>query len=227
MTPISDRQFKNSIFENLARVGKALGSPKRLELLDVLAQGPRTVEVLADLTSMTVANASRHLRLLHAARLVDTEKRGLFVTYRLSDGEVTSFLLSLRGFAEHRLAEISRVAQEFMEARGGMESVDRETLRNRVRRRQVTMLDVRPPEEYEAGHIAGAISVPLAQLEQRLNDLPRNREIVAYCRGPYCVLAVRAVETLRRQGFRAVRLEDGVADWQARGLPVAVGDGRR
>ena len=227
MKPTSERQFKNAIFENLARVGKALGSPKRLELLDVLVQGPRTVEVLADQASMTVANASRHLRLLHAARLVDTEKHGLFVTYRLADGEVTSFLLSLRAFAEHRLAEISRVAQEFLEARGGMEPVDRETLRNRVRRGQATVLDVRPLEEYEAGHIAGAISVPLAQLEQRLNDLPRNRAVVAYCRGPYCVLAVRAIEILRRRGFQAVRLEDGVADWQARGLPVAVGDGRR
>ena len=223
MTSISDRQFKNAIFENLARVGKALGSPKRLELLDVLAQGPRTVEVLADQASMTVANTSRHLRLLHAAHLVDTEKHGLFVTYRLADGEVADYLRSLRTFAEHRLAEIERVAQEFLEARGGMEPVDLETLRRRVRQGKATVLDVRPPEEYAAGHIAGAISVPLAQLEQRLNELPRDREIVAYCRGPYCVLSVHAVETLRRRGFRAVRLEDGVADWQAQGFPVAVG----
>lgn len=223
---MNDRQFKNAIFENLARVGKALGSPKRLELLDVLAQGPRTVEVLADQAAMTVANASRHLRLLHAARLVDTEKHGLFVTYRLADGEVADYLRSLRTFAEHRLAEIERVAQEFLEARGALEPEDRDTLRRRVRQGKATVLDVRPPEEYAAGHIAGAISVPLAQLEQRLKDLPRNREIVAYCRGPYCVLAVRAVETLRRRGFRAVRLEDGVTDWQARGFSVAVGDGR-
>lgn len=223
---MNDRQFKNAIFENLARVGKALGSPKRLELLDVLAQGPRTVEVLADQAAMTVANASRHLRLLHAARLVETEKHGLFVTYRLADGEVSDYLRSLRTFAEHRLAEIERVAQEFLEARGAMEPVDRDTLRRRVRQGKATVLDVRPPEEYAAGHIAGAISVPLAQLEQRLKELPRNREIVAYCRGPYCVLAVRAVETLRRRGFRAVRLEDGVTDWQAQGFPVAVGDGR-
>ncbi|MDD4116976.1 MAG: metalloregulator ArsR/SmtB family transcription factor [Kiritimatiellae bacterium] len=224
---MDDRQFKDAIFENLARVGKALGSPKRLELLDVLAQGPRTVEVLADQANMTVANASRHLRLLHAARLVDTEKHGLFVTYRLADEEVADYLRSLRTFAEHRLAEIERVAQEFLEARVGMEPVNRETLRRRVRQGKATVLDMRPPEEFAAGHIAGAISVPLAQLEQRLNELPRDRDIVAYCRGPYCVLSVHAVETLRRRGFRAVRLEDGVADWQAQGFPVAAGDGRR
>ena len=223
---MTDRQFKNAIFENLARVGKALGSPRRLELLDVLSQSPRTVEVLADLTSMTVANASRHLRLLHAARLVDTEKHGLFVTYRLADPEVTSFLLSLRTFAEHRLAEIGKVTREFLEARGEMEPVDRETLKRRVRQRKASVLDVRPPDEYAAGHIPEAISVPLAQLDSYLKDLPRNREIIAYGRGPYCVLALRTVEKLRRRGFRAVRLADGIADWQAQGLPVAVGKQR-
>ena len=221
---MNDREFRSVIFEHLARVGKALSSPKRLELLDVLAQGPRTVEVLADETSLTVANTSRHLRALHAARLVDSEKRGLFVTYRIANEEVTAFLCAMRTLAENRLADIERVTREFLTARTGMEKVDREALLRRVRGGQVTILDVRPQEEFKAGHIPGAVSIPLAKLKSHLKNLPRSREIVAYCRGPYCVLAVKAVQLLRQKGFRAVRLEDGVPDWRAHGLPVAVGE---
>ena len=221
---MNERQYKNAVFSQLARVGKALASPQRLELLDVLDQGPRTVEVLASETSLTVANASQHLRVLHAARLVDAEKRGLYVTYRIADGEVTAFLRALRTLAEHRLAEIERVTHEFLTARSGMETVDRAALLRRVRSGQVTVLDVRPIEEFRAGHIPGAVSVPLAELKRRCRDLPRQREIVAYCRGPYCVLAVKAVEFRRQKGFRATRLEDGVTDWRARGFKVAVGD---
>jgi rhodanese-related sulfurtransferase len=217
------RPFKKRIFEQLARVGKAVASPPRLELLDVLAQGPRTVEVLAEATSLTVANASHHLRLLHAARLVDTEKQGLFVTYRIADAEVIDFLRALRTLAEHRLADIERVTREFLPDRTGMEPVEREALLRRVRASRVTMLDVRPQEEFKAGHIPGAISVPLAELEHRMKNLPRNREIAAHGRGPYCVLAIQAVELLQQAGFRAVRLEDGVPDWRARGFKVAVG----
>ena len=190
---MNDREFRSVIFEHLARVGKALSSPKRLELLDVLAQGPRTVEVLADETSLTVANTSRHLRALHAARLVDSEKRGLFVTYRIANEEVTAFLCAMRTLAENRLADIERVTREFLTARTGMEKVDREALLRRVRGGQVTILDVRPQEEFKAGHIPGAVSIPLAKLKSHLKNLPRSREIVAYCRGPYCVLAVKAV----------------------------------
>jgi rhodanese-related sulfurtransferase/DNA-binding transcriptional ArsR family regulator len=221
---MNERQFKSTVFEHLARVGKALSSPKRLELLDVLAQGPRTVEVLAGLTALTVANASQHLRALHAARLVEAEKHGLFVTYQIADREVTAFLLAMRTLAERRLADIERVTREFLTARTGMEKVDRDALLRRVREGRAAVLDVRPREEFKAGHIPGAISVPLTELKKRLKDLPRNREIVAYCRGPYCVLAVKAVELLRQKGFRAVRLEDGVPDWRARGLKVAVGE---
>lgn len=221
---MNGRQFKSTVFEHLARVGKALSSPKRLELLDVLAQGPRTVEVLAGQTALTVANASQHLRALHAARLVDTEKRGLYVTYRIADDEVTAFLRAMRTLAENRLADIERVTREFLTARTGMEKVDREALLRRVREGRVTVLDVRPTEEFKAGHIPGAVSIPLAELKRRLKHLPRNREIVAYCRGPYCVLAIQAVELLRQEGFRAIRLEDGVPDWRARGFKVAVGE---
>jgi len=221
---MNDRQFKSTVFEHLARVGKAVSSPKRLELLDVLAQGPRTVEVLADLTALTVANASQHLRALRAARLLEAEKHGLFVTYRIADEEVTAFLRSMRTLAENRIADIERVSREFLTARTGLETVDRGTLLRRVREGEVTVLDVRPPEEFRAGHIPGAVSVPLAELKKRLKDLSRSREIVAYCRGPYCVLAVHAVELLRKEGFRAVRLEDGIPDWQAHGFDVAVGE---
>ncbi|MDP3775359.1 MAG: metalloregulator ArsR/SmtB family transcription factor [Gemmatimonadales bacterium] len=218
------RRFKDVVYEQLSRVGKALASPRRLELLDLLAQGPRTVEGLARESGQTIANTSQHLKVLREARLVDAEKSGLYVTYRLADQDVAALYRALRGVAESRLAEIDRVTKDFLHDRGLLEPVDAEALRDRVRRGEVTVLDVRPAEEYRAGHIPGAISLPLAVLERRLATLPRDRELVAYCRGPYCVLAVEAVQRLRREGFRAVRLEDGVPEWRARGLAVAVGD---
>lgn len=221
---MNGRQFKTAIFEHLARVGKALASPKRLELPDILVQGPRTVEVVAHEAGLTVANASQHLRALRAARLVDAEKRGLFVTYRVADEEVTAFFRAMRTLAENRLEDIRRVSEEFLGARSGMERVSRDEFLSRVRAGSVAVLDVRPPEEFKAGHIPGAVSIPLAELRRRLKDLPRGREIVAYCRGPYCVLAVKAVELLREEGFRAVRLEDGVADLRARGFKIVVGE---
>jgi rhodanese-related sulfurtransferase len=215
------RTYKDSIYEQLARIGKAVASARRLELLDLLAQGPRTVEVLAREAGLGVANTSQHLGALRAAELVTSERHGLFVTYRLASGEVAAFFRALRQLAESRLAEIERLTRDFLDARGVLEPVDREALLDRVRRGEVTVLDVRPTEEYGAGHIPGALSVPLAELEQRLAELPRDQEIVAYCRGPYCVLAVEAVRLLREHGFRAVRLEDGIPDWRARGFDVA------
>jgi len=218
--PESTRQFKNGVYEQLSRVSKALAAPKRLELLDLLCQGPRTVESLAGQTTISVANASRHLQVLRAARLVDAEKRGLYVEYRLADEEVCRFYVSLRALATSRLAEIDRVTRAFMERRGGLEEVHGEELIRRVRSGEVTILDVRPVEEYEAGHIPGAISMPIADLKARWADLPKDRDIVAYCRGPYCVMAVDAVALLRRKGFKAHRLEQGVADWRARGWRI-------
>ncbi|MFA5811293.1 MAG: metalloregulator ArsR/SmtB family transcription factor [bacterium] len=221
---MNERQFKNTVFEHLARVGKALSSPKRLELLDVLAQGARTVEVLATETALTIANASRHLRVLHAARLVEAEKNGLYVTYRIASREVGDFLRAMRKLAENHIADIARVAQEFFTSRDSMEEIDRKTLLRRVREGKVMVLDVRPREEFRAGHIPGAVSIPLPELKCYLKKLPRHRQIVAYCRGPYCVLALKAVEYLRKRGFDAIRLEDGIPDWRAKGLPVAVGE---
>lgn len=220
----SARRFKDAIYQQFARIGKSLASPRRLELLDLLCQGPRTVEALAQQAGQSLANTSHHLQLLRAARLVEAEKDGLFVTYRLADERVGMFLQALRGLAESRLAEVERATREFLEERGAMEPVNRDALLQRVRGGGVTVLDVRPVEEYRAGHIPGAISVPLVELEQRLGELPREQEIVAYCRGPYCVLAVEAVEVLRARGFKAVRLADGVLEWRARGFEVAVAD---
>ncbi|MCU0664795.1 MAG: metalloregulator ArsR/SmtB family transcription factor [Myxococcota bacterium] len=218
------RQFKDAIYEQLGRVGKALASPRRLELLDLLCQGPRTVDALAREAEQSIANTSQHLQVLRAARLVESEKRGLFVTYRLADEKVCKFYRELRTLAQSRLLEIQAVTQKFLEQRDELELVDQDELVSRVRRGEVTLLDVRPSEEFKAGHIPGAVSIPLAELESRLADLPRDREIVAYCRGPYCVLSVEAVEVLRAKGFHAVRMKEGVPSWRAHGLPVATNE---
>ena len=216
--------MKIEIYEQISRIGKAVASPARLELLDLLTQGPRTVDALAREAGLSVANASQHLRILRAARLVEAEKKGLFVTYRLADPKVGDFFLTLRALAEDRLADIDRIVRQFMEGREPLEPVEKESLLDRVREGIVTVVDVRPREEYRAGHIPGAVSVPLKELEPYLSHLPSDHQIVAYCRGPYCVLAIDAVEILRAHGFRAMRLDDGVLEWQARGLPLAVGE---
>ncbi len=217
----SSRQFKDAIYEQLARIGKSLGSGTRLEILDILCQGPRTVEMLArQVGNLSVANISHHLQVLRRARLVEAEKDGVRVTYRLADSQVCTFFLALRQFAESRLLEIEAVTRQFLEARDAMEPVDREALVARVRRGEVTVLDVRPLEEYRAGHIPGALSVPLDELDQRMAELSPGCEVVAYCRGPYCVLAIDAVTRLKQHGYRAIRLEEGVPDWRARGLPI-------
>ncbi|WP_297920152.1 metalloregulator ArsR/SmtB family transcription factor [Metallibacterium sp.] len=217
---MDSRAFKDQIYEQFGRLGKSLASPKRLEMLDVLCQGPRTVESLAVATSQTLANASQHLKVLRTARLVEAEKQGLHVTYRLAGTEVCDFFLAFRHLAESRLAEIERTTRLFLDGKNVLEAVDQATLLKRVRSGEALVLDVRPEQEYRNGHIPGALSVPLAELEQRLAELPRDRQVVAYCRGPYCVMAVEAVEILRRHGHKAARLEIGVPDWRALGLPL-------
>lgn len=219
-----NRRFKTAIYEQFARIGKAISNPGRLELLDLLCQGPRTVEALAREAGLGLANTSQHLKALREAHLVAAEKDGLFVTYRLADEQVGQFFRSLRSLSETQLAEIRELTRDFLDSRQGFQPVDREQLLAKVRDGVVTVLDVRPAEEFRAGHLPGALSIPLKELERRLSELPHDREIVAYCRGPYCVLAVEAVEMLRSRGFTAFRLEDGVQDWQARGFPVAVGE---
>lgn len=214
---------KEPIYQHLARIGQAVASAARLALLDLLRQGPRTVEAAARETGLSLANASQHLKVLRRAGLVEAEKRGVFVSYRVADAAV-EFFAALRGLGEARLAEIQQIARSFVEKRGGLEAVDREHLVERIRAGEVVLLDVRPAEEYRSAHIAGAFSLPLEELEKRLAELPAGREVVAYCRGPYCVLAPEAVRILRARGRRAVALGDGVAEWRAQGLPVAAGD---
>lgn len=218
------RCFSDAIYQQFARIGKAVSAAKRLELLDLLAQGPRTVESLSRQAGLSVANASRHLQILRAARLVDAEKRGLYVEYRLADSRVSRFFHSLRGLAESRLGEVDTIARLYWQERGALEPVGGDELLERVRSGVVTVVDVRPAEEYRAGHVPGARSIPQAELERRLEELPREREIVAYCRGPYCVMALEAVELLRAHGFRARRMAQGVLEWRARGWRLERGD---
>jgi rhodanese-related sulfurtransferase len=214
----------DAIYQHLARIGRALASAPRLALLDLLRQGPRTVEAVAREAGLTLANASQHLKVLRQARLVETEKRGVFVTYRVADQAVDDFYGALRRLGEARLAEVQQIAHAFVEKRGRLEAIDKQRLIERIRAGDVIVLDVRPTEEYRAAHIAGAVSLPLGELEKRLGGLPTEQEVVAYCRGPYCVLAPEAVQLLRARGYRAIALGDGVAEWRAQGLPVTVGD---
>lgn len=214
------REFKTAVYEQFALIGKALCSAPRLEILDVLRQAERTVEVLAAEVGLSVANTSHHLQVLKRGRLVESERRGQHVVYRLADPAVSEALRAVRVLGERRLSEIRRVTAEFLGDREGMEALDEAALVERVARGDCVVLDVRPAEEYAAGHLASAVSMPLEELERRLSELPRDRPIVAYCRGPYCVLAVNAVETLRRHGFDATRAAKGVTEWGELGLDV-------
>jgi len=215
--------LKAAVYDQIARIGQAAASPSRLALLDLLSQGPRTVEALARQAGLSVATTSHHLQVLRRARLVEAEKLGLFVAYRLADARVEQFVLDLRRLAESRLAEVQQVTRQYLAARGALEAVDNDELIRRVQAGQVTLIDVRPREEYVAGHLPGALSVPLAELGRRVRDLPKRRDVVAYCRGPYCVMALDAVDLLRKKGYRAFRLEHGVPEWRARGWRVDVG----
>jgi len=215
---------KNTLYEQLARLGKAFAAPKRIEMLDALSQGPRTVERLASATGQTVANASQHLRILRQAQLVDSEKRGLFVTYRLAAEAVGALLVQLRELGEAQLVELQLAREALLSEAPNVEQVDRHTLLARLRAGDAVLIDVRPQEEYVAGHLPGALSIPLDELSARLKELEKGREVVAYCRGPYCMLSADAVRMLSRRGFRARRLEDGVLEWRSAGLKVVAGD---
>ena len=218
--------LKTAIYEQIARIGQATASPSRLELLDLLSQGARTVDALARQTGQSVATTSHHLQVLRRARLVEAQKAGLYVTCQLADPQVGDFFLSLRSLAESRLAEVQQVTRQYLEQRGALEPVDNDELVRRVRAAEVTVIDVRPREEYVAAHIPGAISVPLTDLSKRLGELQKRRDVVAYCRGPYCVMALDAVDLLRRKGFRAHRMEHGVPEWRAQGWRVETGHNR-
>ena len=216
--PISN--FKQDLFSQFARVGKALSNGNRLELLEYLAQGERSVDKLAKVSGLTVANTSQHLQLLRQSGLVESRKIGLKVYYRLSGEDVVSLLKSLRVVAERHVAEVGRLVNSYLTVKDDLEPIPREELLQRARNGLVTVVDVRPPEEFAAGHVPGAVNIPLADLEKHLNDLDAKQEIVAYCRGPHCVLAFDAVAKLRENGLKARRLEDGYPEWKLAGLPV-------
>lgn len=217
------RTFKNLVYDQFARVGKALAHAHRLELLDLLAQGERTVEGLAKETGMPIATASQHLQILRAARLVETRRAGVSIYYRLASESVSQLWLTLRVCGEQHLVEIEHLVATFLQDRAALRPITGDELREALREECILLLDVRPTAEYQAGHLPQARSLPVAELEARLSELPRDQEIVAYCRGPYCVFADEAVTLLRARGYQARRLEEGVLEWRIQGLPIAVG----
>lgn len=220
---MGDPEKKARIYEQFARISKALASPRRIEVLDLLCQGERNVEQVARETGLSFANASQHLQVLRGARLVEARRDDRHVYYSLADLMVCDFLRTMKGLAQHRLAEVDDVVRDYLGAGADMVPIERDDLRRRMAEGEVTLLDVRPPEEYAAGHLPDAVSVPLEALPGLLAMLPSEKTVVAYCRGPYCVFAIEAVELLRAHGFDALRLEDGVHEWRAAGHAIARG----
>ncbi len=218
---MSSENPKQAVFACFAKVAKALGHGHRLEILELLAQGERSVEALAERAGLSIANASQHLRLMRQSGLLVSRRDGKHILYRLSDPSVLSLTAALRHVAEQNLAEVREIAGAYFNSRDAMEPISRKELARRLKDGVVTLLDVRPEDEFAAGHLPQAINIPLRELARRLRNFPKNTEIVAYCRGPYCVLAFEAVALLRKHGFKSRRLEDGYPEWRAAGLPVA------
>jgi rhodanese-related sulfurtransferase len=213
-------ELKRQVNRHFSQIGKALGSPYRLELIELLAQRERTVDALASALGVPLANASHHLRALRSARLVETRNEGTFVFYRLADEDVFEVARMIRILGQRYIAEVDRIVRKYFDARDELEPVDARELLERARSGDVVVLDARPAEEYRAGHISGAISVPVGELERRLAELPPEKEVIAYCRGPYCVMALEAVRRLRTSGRKARRLAEGFPEWRAAGFPV-------
>jgi rhodanese-related sulfurtransferase/DNA-binding transcriptional ArsR family regulator len=217
---VSSQSPKNALFAQFAAVAKALAHAHRLELLEQLAQGERSVEVVAERIGLSIANASQHLQQMRRIGMVTTRRDGKFVFYRLADDAVLDLLAALRRIAERNIAEVERLVRSYFDNRDSLEPVSRDELLKLSRARAVTVLDVRPPDEFALGHLPGAVNIPLRELEARLPELNPSQEIIAYCRGPYCVLSYEAVAALRAQGFKVRRLEDGLPEWRAAGLPI-------
>jgi rhodanese-related sulfurtransferase/DNA-binding transcriptional ArsR family regulator len=217
------QEAKQQAYAELARIGGALASEVRLEILELLAQAERNVDDLARLTGVSVANASQHLQKLRQAGLIAGRKQGLFVFYRLAGERVAELLSTLAKIAEAHSAEIERILRSYYLSRDGFEPVEPAELLDRAQRGLVVVLDVRPAEEFAAGHVTGAINIPIEELARRLRELPKKKQIVAYCRGPFCLMSFEAVELLRKRGFDARRLRDGLPEWRAEGRPIALG----
>jgi rhodanese-related sulfurtransferase/DNA-binding transcriptional ArsR family regulator len=217
------REFKDTLYAQFSRLGHAVSTPKRLELLDLLSQGEKTVEQLAEQSATPLKNTSAHLRVLRQARLVETRRDGQRIWYRVAGDEIAGFLMALEALARRQYAEVREVVDSYLESRDELEPIPGDELRRRLAAGDVTLIDVRPADEFAAGHIAGALSLPLTELDERIREIPKRRDVVAYCRGPYCVMAVAAVEMLRRRGYRARRLIESVPGWRSNGYPVARG----
>jgi rhodanese-related sulfurtransferase len=223
MYPAAKRNFKDALFGEFARIGRAVANGTRLEIIELLAQAERSVEELAAETSQSFANTSQHLQVLRQAQLVETRRKGTSIRYRLADERVARLWIALREVGEARLAEVDRLLATYLEDRSALHAIDSKELGRRVKEGSVVVLDVRPANEYEAGHIAGARSIPIGELAERLKELPKQKTIVAYCRGRYCVFADEAASLLQAKGFRALRFESGFPEWKLAGGAVAHG----
>lgn len=221
---MSGRQTKDLLYEQVARIGKAVSSPKRLELLEILAQGEKTVEILASEASIDTKLASAHLKVLKEARLVETRRDGRFIVYRLTGSDVSALWVTLRAVAEEHLVELRVALAQLFSAPEKLDAENRAGLLQKARQGDVVVLDVRPEEEFRQGHLPHARSIPLAELKRRLAELPTDKEIVAYCRGPFCLMSNEAVELLKARGYRASKIADGLPEWVAAGMPVAMGE---
>jgi rhodanese-related sulfurtransferase/DNA-binding transcriptional ArsR family regulator len=210
---ISVRDFKDSIYQQFSKIGKALSSPKRLELLELLSQGSKSVESLVLYTEMSIANVSQHLQVLSEARLVKVQRKGTYAYYELSDKSVAALVISMRNLCEMQIAEVQKIKENFLSQQGALEAIPIEKVIHQMNEGTVMLIDVRPRDEYDAGHIMGAVSIPIDQLNDQLVLFQTEKNVIAYCRGPYCVYAIQAVEILRSKGFSAVRLEAGVHEW--------------
>jgi rhodanese-related sulfurtransferase len=218
---MNTRQTKDLLYEQVARIGKAVSSPKRLELLEILAQGEKTVDALAAEASLSIKLASAHLKVLKAARLVETQRDGRFIAYRLSGEDVSSMWVNLRTVAEEHLVELKMAMDRIFAAPEKLDAETRRSLMEKARRGDVVVIDVRPSAEYASGHLPFARSMPLDEIRQRIKELPADRDIVAYCRGPFCMMSAEAVTLLQAHGYRARKIADGTPEWQAAGLPLA------
>jgi len=216
----TDAEHKSRLYEAIGRVALALGSASRLQILEFVAQRERSVDALAAMTGLSVANTSKHLQALRQAGLVSARKEGLRVYYSIAGDDVAALLSALREVSEHRVAEVERLLRTWLAHRDEMEAVPAREVLERARKGLVVVLDVRPAEEYSAGHLPGAVNIPIHELEKRLKELPKRKEVIAYCRGPYCLMSYDAVSLLRRKGLKARRLEAGLPEWRAAGLPV-------
>lgn len=216
------REFKDKIYNELAKVSNALSNPRRLEIVDLLAQGEKTVEKIATATGISTANASQHLQVLKGGNLVEIRREGNFIYYRIADQKVLEIWRLLRQLGTERIAEIEKVIKDFRADKTIFESVTIDELLIKIKKQNVILLDVRPKEEYNSGHIKGALSIPIENLESSLKLLPKNAEVIAYCRGPFCVFADEAVKILLKKKYKAKRLEEGFPDWKLKGLPIEV-----